>query len=168
MGGFTITQRVLWTAISQWVLAGGSLVLLTGTDFYRMDLPALRNLLPLSDPVLTVSDLGTSYLTGSHEGATIEILSEEGFPLLIQSAYGAGHVALVTINARSMSVEKLESIATEVTPSQLITLRDSTEHILGAQTVVTLDSLLVLAIGGLLGVVVCTSAFIGRRNPKAG
>ncbi len=157
-----------WSAISQWVLAGGSLVLLTGTNFYRMDSPALRDLLPLSNPVLAVSDLGTSYLAGSHVGATIDMLSEEGFPLLIQSTYGAGHVALVTVHAQSLSVENLESIAREVSSAQLITLRDSTEHILGAQTVVTLDSLFVLAMGGLLGVVVCTSAFIGKRSPRAG
>lgn len=157
-----------WSAISQWVLAGGSLVLLTGTDFYRMDSPILRNLLPLANPMLAVSDLGTSYLTGSHAEATIDMLSEEGFPLLIRSPYGAGHVALVTVHAQSLSGENLESIAKKVSSSELIALRDFTEHILGAETVVTLDWLFVLGMGALLGVVVCASALVGRRSPRTG
>lgn len=157
-----------WTAISQWVLAGGSLVLLTGTDFYRMDSPILREMLPLSNPVLAESNLGTIYLSGTLREATVGMVSDEGFPLLIQSPYGAGHVALITVQAQSMAVEILEGMGKEVTPSKLISLRDPTEFILGDQKIVTLNSLLVLAMIVILGVGVCACALIGRRKPKLG
>ena len=157
-----------WTAISQWVLAGGSVVLLTGTDFYRMDSPILRQLIPLLNPVLTDSDLGTSYLSGSLKDATISMLSNEGFPLLIQASHGAGHVSLVTIQAQSLSVETLENIGDQIASSRLISLRDPTEYILGEQETVTLNSLFVLATIAALALGVCTCALIGRRNPRMG
>ncbi|MBE0635479.1 hypothetical protein IH601_05740 [Candidatus Bipolaricaulota bacterium] len=53
-----------WTAISQWVLTGGSLVIVTGTNFYRMDSPILRELLPVSNPEIITTPLGTTYLSG--------------------------------------------------------------------------------------------------------
>lgn len=156
-----------WTAISQWVVAGGSLVLLTGTDFYRMDSPILREFLPLSEPVLADSDLGTTYLSGSlKEATTISILANEGFPLLIQASYGAGHVSLVTVQAQSLSVETLKNIGEQVVSSRLISLRDPTAYILGEQKIVTLSSPFVLAMIGILALGVCTCALIGRRNPR--
>jgi len=157
-----------WTGISQWVLAGGSLVLLTGTDFYRMDSPILRELLPLLNPVLVESDLGTTYLSGTLRDATIGMLSDEEFPLLIQAPYGAGHVSLITVQAQSLTVETLEDIGRQVASSRLISLRDSTEYILGDQKIVTLNSLFVLAMIGILAVGVCTCAVIGRRNARLG
>lgn len=157
-----------WSAVSQWVLAGGSLVLLTGTNFYRMDSPDLRDLLPLSNPVLAVSELETTYLAGSLGDATIGMLSDEGFPLLIQSSHGAGQVSLVTVQAQSLSAESLNNIGQHVSPSQLIALRDSTEQILGAQTLETLNSVFVLLMIALLGLVVGACAVIGRRNRKSG
>ncbi|MFC2106299.1 hypothetical protein ACFLS0_06080 [Candidatus Bipolaricaulota bacterium] len=157
-----------WTAVSQWILAGGSLVLLTGSDFYRMDSPILREFLPLSDPVLADSDRGTTYLSGSLNEATISMLSNEGFPLLIQASYGAGHVSLVTIQAQSLSVETLKNIGEQVASSQLISLRDPTEHILGEQKLVALNPLFVLAMIAVLALGVCAFALIGRRNPRMG
>ncbi|MFC2108111.1 hypothetical protein ACFLS5_01465 [Candidatus Bipolaricaulota bacterium] len=157
-----------WTAVSQWILAGGSLVLLTGSDFYRMDSPILREFLPLSDPVLADSDRGTTYLSGSLNEATISMLSNEGFPLLIQASYGAGHVSLVTIQAQSLSVETLKNIGEQVASSQLISLRDPTEHILGEQKLVALNPLFVLAMIAVLALGVWACALIGRRNPRMG
>jgi len=155
-----------WTAISQWVLAGGSLVLLTGTDFYRMDSPILREFIPLLNPVLAESDLGTIYLSGSLREATIGMQSNEEFPLLIQAPYGAGHVSLITVQAQSLPVEILEDIGKQVASSKLISLRGPTEFILGDQKIVTLNSLFVLALIVIVAVGVSTCALIGRRNPR--
>jgi len=157
-----------WTAISQWVLAGGSLVVLTGTNFYRMDSPMLRELLPISNPEVTTTGQGTSYLTGSHANATIDLISAEGFPLLLHSAYGAGQVALISIGAQSVSVEDLQLIGAHIAPSRLLTLQEPTELILGAETVLTLNSLLVLVMIVLLGGLVCVCSVIGRRKPRLG
>lgn len=157
-----------WTAISQWVLAGGSLVVLTGTNFYRMDSPILRELLPVSNPEVITTDQGTFYLAGSHSRASIDLLSAEGFPLLLHSTYGAGRVALISVGAQSVSVEDLQLIGAHIAPSRLIALQESTESILGAQTVVSLNSLLVLAMIVLLGSLVCVCAMVGRRKPRLG
>ena len=157
-----------WTAISQWVLAGGCVVLLTGTDFYRMDSPQFRELLPVINPDVNTTSLGRTYLSGSHPGAVIDLLSDEGFPLLLHSNYGAGTVSLITVEAASLSVEDLQAIYTHISPSALLTLAEATESILGSQTLVTLNSLLILGMLALLGIVVCICAFVGRRNPRAG
>lgn len=158
----------VWTAVSQWVLAGGSLVLLTGTDFHRMDSRMLRDLLPISTPVLALSDLGTSYVSGSPRQASISMFSDEGWPLLIQGSYGAGSVSLVTVQAQSLSVETLTMIAGQIASSQLISLGDATEHILGEQKIGTLDSLFVLVMMGLLALGASLCAIVGRRNPATG
>lgn len=157
-----------WTAISQWVLAGGSLVIVTGTNFYRMDSPILRDLLPVSNPEIIVTDLGTNYLAGSYAAATIDMISDEEFPLLLHSRYGAGNVSLVTVQAQSLSADDLQLMSTHVPLAQLITLREPTESILGAQTVVTLNSLLVLGMIALLCVIVYVCSVVGRRNPRIG
>jgi len=157
-----------WTAISQWVLAGGSLVLLTGTDFYRMDSPQLRELLPVFNPEIRTTPIGTTYLSGSHPGAVIDLLAEEGFPLLLHSKYGAGNVSLVTREASALSVEDLQEISISIAPAALLSLTNTTDLILRAQPAVTLNSLLVLVMIALLGTLVCVCALIGRRNPKLG
>jgi len=157
-----------WTAISQWVLAGGSLVIVTGTNFYRMDSPILRRLLPVSNPEIVMTDLGTSYLAGSYAATTIDMISNEQFPLLLHSRYGAGNISLVTVQPQSLSVEDLQLMSTYVPLSQLITLREPTESILGAQTVVALNSLLVLGMIALLCVIVCVCSVVGRRKPRIG
>jgi|GEM_PF-572665 hypothetical protein len=157
-----------WTAISQWVLAGGSLVVLTGTNFYRMDSPTLRQLLPILNPDVATTIEGTPYLSGTHANATIDMISDEGFPLLLHGSYGAGQVALVSVGAQSVSVEDLQMIATHVSPARLLTLEEPTELILGAQTVSALDSLFVLLMIVVLGVLVCVCAVVGRRNARAG
>lgn len=157
-----------WAAISQWVLAGGSLVVFTGTNFYRMDSPTLRELLPVSNPDVATTDQGTPYLTGLHTGATIDMLSDEGFPLLIRGDYGAGQVSLISVDAQSVSVEDLQLIATYIAPSKTLALQEPTELILGAQKVIALNSLLVLPMIVLLGALVCICAVVGRRRPKAG
>ena len=157
-----------WTAVSQWILAGGSLVILTGTDFYRMDSPILRDLLPILNPVLAHSDLGTAYLSGSLKDATISMFSDEGFPLLIQASYGAGHVSLVTIQAQSLAVETLDNIAEQVASSRLISLRDPTGYILGEQKLVALNPLYILAMIAILALGICACALIGKRNARLG
>lgn len=157
-----------WTAISQWVLAGGSLVILTGTDFYRMDSPILRELLPLLNPVLADSQLGTAYLSGTLREASIGMLSNEGFPLLIQASYGAGHVSLVTVQAQSLPVVTLKNIGNQVATSRLVSLRDPTEHILGERKIVTLNPVFVLVVIVALALGVGVCAMIGRRNPRTG
>ncbi|MBN1858845.1 hypothetical protein JW848_06535 [Candidatus Bipolaricaulota bacterium] len=42
----------VWEAIERWVLAGGRLVLTTGTSFYLVDSPEMRRLLPIRSPSL--------------------------------------------------------------------------------------------------------------------
>ncbi|MBU1048576.1 hypothetical protein KKG90_00995 [Candidatus Bipolaricaulota bacterium] len=157
-----------WSAISQWVLAGGSLVVLTGANFYRMDSPALRNLIPVGNPDVMTTERGTSYLTGQYDAATIDLLSDEGFALLSHRRYGAGQVSLISVHAQSLSVEDLRLIAAHIVPSQLVSLEGLSEIFLGGETVVTLDSLFVLGMIALLAILVCVCALVGRRAPRAG
>lgn len=155
-----------WMAISQWVLAGGSVVLVTGNNFYRMDSPILRKLLPIYNPEIVKTDLGTSYLAGSYEDTTIDMLSDESFPLLLHSRYGAGNVSLVTVQPQSLPVEDLQLIGDAVPVSQPIMLRETTELSLGDQTVVTLSSLRALGMIALLSIIAFVCSIIGRRRAR--
>ncbi len=157
-----------WSAVSQWVLAGGSLVVLTGTNFYRMDSPALRALLPIEDPQVVSTNLGTSYLSGSHTNSTIDLLSDEGFPLLSHHRYGAGNVSLVSVQAQSLSVEDLLLISTYVATADLVSLEEFAETLLSAESVVALDSLPILAMIAVLAALVCICSIIGRSKPRIG
>ncbi len=157
-----------WTSISQWVVAGGSLVLLTGTDFYRMDSPELRWLLPISDPHLVTGDVGTPHIEGILGDATVELVSDEGYPLLIQAPRGAGDVSLITVAARSLDADRLRAIADRISPSGLISVADATSQLLGEQPISTLSALDVIFLTVLMAAITTSSALIGRRNWKLG
>ncbi len=157
-----------WTALAQWVLAGGSLVIVTGSDFYRMDTSALRALLPIANPAVTVSDAGTSYVSGTFAAECVRLTAEDGFPLLIQADNGGGSVSVVTVRAGALTASELSEIAEHVPAADLIRLNETTSLLLGSQRVATLNKpLLVLLIGLGIGIVAGVTV-AGRRNARWG
>jgi hypothetical protein len=119
-----------WNAIGHWVSAGGTLILLTGEDFYLLDSPILRALLPLANPRLSLGENGVQILHGEKRPNTRTLLSRKGDPLLFLRRYGAGEVYLVTTSAFNLEETDFKAIAAQITPARLIDLTQANAAIL--------------------------------------
>lgn len=118
-----------WRAIEGWVLTGGSAVLFTGSDFYLLDSPTFRHLIPVQNPgIEKVKE--QYYLKGKPKPGAEVLLWEEGRPLLITQRYGAGRVFLVTKNAFSLDDKSWEKVRNQVSPANFISLSDTTAGLL--------------------------------------
>jgi len=91
-----------WEAIAEWVTAGGSTVIFTGSDFYQLDSPLVRAVLPITAPSLHVAQDGAEHLVGSLRPGAQVMVEREGLPLLIHRAYGAGHIYIVSCRAAEL------------------------------------------------------------------
>jgi len=157
-------------AIGQWVLAGGSLVLLTGEDFFRLDTPRMRELLPISDPQLITDGQGTLRLTGRLKPSAFEILSHMSLPLAYSWPYGAGHVTAVTLASTALDAVDFEALLPHLDDAAILTLEDSTTALL-QDTPVSHPSHLIavlLVVGGMLWFSVAVRVSRYRRKPAIG
>lgn len=118
-----VPTREQWTAIAQWVLAGGTLILFTGEEFYRLDTPWLQDLLPLADPYVQQEEDDSYTLRGEQRpGTQILLDTSSGFPLLTSRRYGAGIILLVTRSVFDLSVSDFEAIRAQVPSAELLSL----------------------------------------------
>ncbi|MCX6094258.1 MAG: hypothetical protein NTY63_05465 [Candidatus Bipolaricaulota bacterium] len=109
-----LLDQAVWEALGEWVAAGGSLVLFSGSDFYQWDCPAARALLPLSAPTLREFAPGAFLLTGTPRTGAQVLLSKDAEPLLVRIQHGAGHVSLVTTRLRDVTDADLQRIAARI------------------------------------------------------
>jgi hypothetical protein len=126
-----------WNAIGQWVLAGGTLVLFTGEDFYRLDTLCLKNLFPLTDLDLQPEEDGLYTLHGKKRpGTEVLLMTEEETPLLLSRRYGTGTVFLVTRSVFALPASDLDWIQTHIPPaqSQLVSLAAPCQDLLARTT----------------------------------
>ncbi len=88
-------SQAQWEAIARWVLAGGTLVLFSGPDFYLFDSPLVRDLLPIDAPLV---DRDAGVLRGTPRSQTLTLLTaQDGPPLLYSHHYGLGTVLLAAV-----------------------------------------------------------------------
>jgi hypothetical protein len=160
--------REAWTAIAQWVLSGGSVVIVAGPDYFRFDSPGLRSILPIANPVIETGPDGVLHLVGTlREGANVSV-ARGGLPILLERTYGAGHVCLVAVRATELTEAEFAQIIGAVPASARISFSAVSEALLGDLPVVRpthLSALLLIAIScvGLAG-----AAVLGRRRRLAG
>ncbi|MDD5265015.1 MAG: hypothetical protein PHU43_09300 [Candidatus Bipolaricaulis sp.] len=109
-----LLDQAVWEALGEWVTAGGSLVLFSGSDFYQWDCPAARALLPFSTPTLRELAPGAFLLTGTPRTGSHVLLSKDAEPLLVRIQHGAGHVSLVTTRVQDVTSADLQRIATHI------------------------------------------------------
>jgi len=119
-----------WRTIGKWVTAGGSVVLFTGSDFYRLDTPAVRRLLPISDPRLTTGPDGTEYLAGELRAGARVSLDRDGIPILIVGRYTAGAVSLVTVRPDDLTDPEIAAIEARIPPARSLSAAPAAEAIL--------------------------------------
>jgi len=157
-------------AIGQWVLAGGSLIVLTGADFFRLDTPLLRELLPISDPEILSEPSGALRLTGRLKPSAAEIMTRDGLPLAYSWVYGAGHVTVLTLSADALEPADFEALLPQLHAASLLSLGTATATLL-ANTPVSRPSHLIavlLVVGSLLWFAVATRWSEARRTPAIG
>jgi hypothetical protein len=117
-----LTDRNTWRGLGEWVTAGGSLVLFSGSDFYQWDSPLARNLLPIADPSVVELEDGSLLLSGSPRVGAEVLLAKDVHPLLLRWRYGAGYVSLVTARLDELTEPELQRIAARVpTAKRLLT-----------------------------------------------
>ena len=155
-----------WDGLARWVLSGGSLVVFTGADFFLLDTPRLRELLPIANPTVTSSGTGRSALTGVlRQGATV-LASKGGAPWIVSGRYGGGTVTLVSTDASSLDLAGLDEIRRHVPPGRSVSLTGITSDLLDLQPVERPDAFAALFLVGLcliaLSIVVVRP---GRRRP---
>ena len=157
-----------WTTIGSWVTAGGSVVIFTGSDFYRFDTPALRRLIPIVDPCLATGPDGTEYLTGVlRPGARIAV-ERDGIPLLIIGGCGAGAVSLVALRPDQVSEAELAAIVARAPTSRSLDAAPVAEEVLRETRV---DRPSFLAALFLVAAVLAGFLWFARRidtRPRAG
>ena len=110
-----------WEAIGQWVLAGGTLVVFSGADFYLLDSPSLRELLPLDDPSLSEIN-GLTRLDGAMRPGADRVLARDDLPLVVSRRYGAGAVLLSTVRPADLVEDEFSKIMAAVAPAKLLSL----------------------------------------------
>jgi len=130
----SITDRISgdrWKAIGEWVLAGGSLVLFSGADFYLVDSPSLRELLPLAQPTLSDSN-GLTTLHGEMRPGADSVLARDDLPLVVLRRYGAGVVFLCTVRPADLGQDEFSEIAAAVAPANPVSLASGVVDLLEA------------------------------------
>ncbi len=161
--------RESWDAIARWIFAGGTVVLLSGPDYYRYDSPIVREILPVTDPTLVTGSAGEEFLNGTARPATQTVLRRDGEPLLLVRPYGAGHVALVTVKASDVTRSETELIVDSVPASSRIVLSDFSETALGTLPAVRPSYLaaILLAVTAVGGFAVSVAVARRRHHKRA-
>jgi len=124
-----------WDALARWVLSGGTLVVFTGGDFFLLDAPRLRDLLPIANPILTEREDGTGVLTGDLRGDAAVLQSKGGVPWLIARRYGGGSVLFVSTDAASLNREESAEIRGHVPRARALSLVEATSDLLDQQPI---------------------------------
>jgi hypothetical protein len=124
-----------WDALARWVLSGGTLVVFSGSDFYLLDAPVLRDLLPLETPVLIERADGIRALEGRVREDARVLLVQDDVPWLISRRLGAGTVLLVTTDAFSVDAMGLAELRAKVPPARILSLLETTSALLNEQPV---------------------------------
>jgi hypothetical protein len=151
-----------WDALACWVLSGGTVVVFTGGDFFLLDAPRLRDLLPIANPVLMKREGGTRVLAGDLRDDAAVLLSKEGLPWLIAGRYGGGSVLLVTTDALSLDFEESAELLRRIPPARTLSLVAATSDLLDRQPVDHPDTWAATLLVGL--VVIALSLLVARRE----
>ncbi|MGQ9602403.1 MAG: hypothetical protein ACUVUT_07030 [Candidatus Bipolaricaulia bacterium] len=83
-----------WAALIRWIEWGGELIVLGGENWYLLDSPSLRGLIPFS-PTVVGEAAGRKVVLGEPHG---EVLSRQGEIMLVAGPRGRGRVLFATVN----------------------------------------------------------------------
>ncbi|MEN6368941.1 MAG: hypothetical protein ABFD77_04495 [Thermotogota bacterium] len=124
-----------WDALARWVLSGGSLVVFTGADFFLLDAPRLRDLLPVANPTLAERGDGSRVLAGDLRRDATVLATKAKAPWLIERRYGSGNVLLVTTDALAVDAADLLEIQSHVVSAGALSLAGTASDLLDLQPI---------------------------------
>ena len=136
IGGDAALSSAQWQAVAEWTLAGGSLVLLTGSDFYRIDSPTLRRLLPIADPHLATGSDGAQVLLGTLSTGSRVLLGPTDAPLAAAGPHGAGTVLMAALAVADLSSDTIDRIHAHVESARTLSTQLMAEATLREMTVI--------------------------------
>jgi hypothetical protein len=119
-----------WTAIAEWIVAGGTVVLFTGQAFPLIDSAPVRALLPWADPVLIRDAAGGTRLEGTLRPDAAIVWSDGTGLDIARRFVGLGRVYAATVNAGSLSAEQLAAIDSTVRAAGIPSLVSATAEAL--------------------------------------
>ena len=122
--GLTAEQE---EAIYRWTSAGGITVVFTGSDFFRLDSPLVRDMIPLTNPHLAE---GVHLVGDLRPGEEVLLHGSTGEPLLVSRQLGAGVVLLVTADAFSLTEAEQAQLRDLVPSATQVDLSDATASML--------------------------------------
>ena len=157
-----------WDALARWVLSGGTLVVFTGGDFFLLDAPRLRDLLPIANPILTKREDGTRALTGDLRGDAAVLLLKDGVPWLVAARYGGGSVLFVSTDAFSLDREEFAEIRGNVPPARALSLVEATLNLLDRQPIDHPDAWVAVLLVGLAIIAVLSLVARCEWRPSRG
>lgn len=164
----TAPSRAAWEAIATWVLAGGSVVIGTGSDFFRIDSGLVRDLLPLEDPHVVLADGTPARVEGGLRPGARVILERDGQPAAIAHRYGAGHVMMVPQRLSDLTRNEVLALANAVKPASMVSL-DAVGQALFERLEITRPRVGAAVLLGVAATILFTGLVtVGRRHPKAG
>jgi len=114
-------------AIYRWTSAGGITVIFTGRDFFRLDSPLVRDMIPFTNP--RIAD-GKDLVGDLRPGAEVVLRGSTGEPLLVSHRLGAGLVLLVTLDVFSLSEAQHTQLPNLIPSAALVDLSDITASML--------------------------------------
>jgi len=167
IGGNAVPSADAWRTIAEWVLAGGSLVVLSGTDFYRLDSPDLRDLMPIGNPELVELSGGRMRVQGTlKEGAVLALENESETWSAASWKYGSGEVTFVSASSDDLGQADIETIGSMAGSTEIPSIEGAGASALGSMEVIkpwTWFAPLVLLLGTLAYLVF---ARIGVSRPR--
>jgi len=157
-----------WAAITQWVLSGGSVVIVCGPDYFRFDTPDLRPLLPLAELGIETAPSGQRRLSGTPRPGASILVDRGDIPLLVGWRYGVGHVAVVTGDPDELTPDEFAAIAQAVPDATRLSMTAVSETLLEGMPVGRPTHLAGLLLIVLSGFGLAAATWIGRRRRSFG
>ena len=161
-------SRAAWEAIATWVLAGGSVVIGTGSDFFRIESGLVRDLLPLDEPHVILEEGAVARVEGAFKPGARVILDRDGLPAAIAHRYGAGHVTMVSERLSDLSRHEALVLAGAVEPASMVSL-DAVGQALFERLEITRPRVGAAVLLGIVATILFTGLVTyGRRHPRVG
>lgn len=161
-------SRAAWEAIATWVLAGGSVVIGTGSDFFRIDTPLVRDLLPVEAPQLVLIDGAPARLEGQLKSGATPLTGQDGRTVALSHRYGAGHVTMLSKRLSDLSRDEVATLAAVVETASIVNL-DAVGQAMFERLDISRPQMGAAALLAVTATVLFTGLVtVGRKLPRVG
>ena len=163
-----VPSRAAWEAIATWVLAGGSVVIGTGSDFFLIDSPLVRDLLPVRDPKVVLIDGAPARLEGHLKSGATDMSGLAASTNAVSHRYGAGHVTMLHERLSDFSRDEILALADTVETASIVNL-DAVGHAMFERQDISRPQMGAAALLAITATVLFTGLVaVGRKVQRVG